>query len=243
MEITILGRWGAYPEAGEATAGYLIEHKDEKILIDCGSGVLAQLQNYIKLSDLTYVIISHTHHDHVADLGCLQYACLIDMDLGKRSEVLPIYIADESNLNKFKAMMGTDIRRISNKESLNIDDLSFTFLKTFHEAYCLAMKIQIHDRTMIYTADTFFDGSLIDFCMNADILIAETSFYKDTDAKKYGHMNSTDVGTLADKANAQKVILTHLPHFGELERLVSEVGEIYQGSIELATSGLKIKLI
>jgi ribonuclease BN (tRNA processing enzyme) len=243
MKITVLGQWGAYPEAGEATAGYLIEHKDEKILIDCGSGVLAQLQRYIKLTDLTSVVISHTHHDHVADLGCLQYACLIDMDLGMRSEVLPIYIANESNENKYKAMMGTDIRNISTEASLNIDDLSFTFFKTFHEAYCLAMKIQFQDKTMIYTADTFFDESLIHFCLNADVLIAETSFYKDSDAKKYGHMNSTDVGTLADKANAGKVILTHLPHFGEAGRLVSEVREIYPGLVELAYCGMKFKLV
>jgi ribonuclease BN (tRNA processing enzyme) len=244
MQITVLGQWGAYPKAGEATAGYLIEHNDEKILMDCGSGVLAQLQRYINLSELTAVIISHTHHDHVADLGCLQYACLIDMDLGIRPEVLPIYISNESNVNKYRAMIGTDIKNISTEESLIIDDLSFTFFKTFHEAYCLAMKIQIQDKTMIYTADTFFDESLIHFCLNADVLIAEASFYKEfSDAKKYGHMNSIEVGALAHKANAGKVILTHLPHFGEVGRLVSEVREIYQGSIELASCGMKIKLV
>jgi ribonuclease BN (tRNA processing enzyme) len=112
MKITVLGPWGAYPKAGEATAGYLLEHEDEKILIDCGSGVLAQLQKYIALSEITAVIISHTHFDHIADLGCLQYACLIDTDLGLRTSTLPIYIADESNNSQYKAMNGTEIRRI-----------------------------------------------------------------------------------------------------------------------------------
>jgi ribonuclease BN (tRNA processing enzyme) len=244
MEITVLGQWGAYPKAGEATAGYLIEHKNEKILIDCGSGVLAQLQRYIKLSDLTSVIISHTHYDHVADLGCLQYACLIDMDLGKRSKVLPIYISNESNKDQYKPMLGSELLHISTEASIIIDDLSISFFKTFHGAYCLAMKIQTQDKTLIYTADTYFDDSLIPFCQNADIALVETSFFKEvSDAKKYGHMNSIEVGTLADKANIGKVILTHLPHFGDREILIAEVAEIYQGSIELASCGMKIKLI
>jgi ribonuclease BN (tRNA processing enzyme) len=244
MEITILGQWGAYPKAGEATAGYLIEHNKEKILIDCGSGVLAQLQRYINLKELTAVIISHTHHDHVADLGCLQYACLIDTDLGMRTKVLPIYISDESNGNKYKAMMGTEIHSISTGELLNIDELSFTFFKTFHEAFCLAMKIQIHDKSMIYTADTYYHESLIPFCWDADLLIAETSFYKEIrDAKKYGHMNSSEVGTLANEANVGKVILTHLPHFGDVDKLAAEVSEFYQESVVLAHCGMKIKLV
>jgi ribonuclease BN (tRNA processing enzyme) len=243
MKITVLGPWGAYPKAGEATAGYLVEHENEKILIDCGSGVLAQLQKYIKLSELTAVFISHTHFDHIADLGCLQYACLIDTDLGLRSSLLSIFIPNESNEGKFKSMKGTELRSISVKESVQIGELEFSFIQTVHEAYCLAMKIQFDNKTVVYTADTSFDESLIHFCAGVDVVIAETSFYKSfTDAKKYGHMNSIEVGTLALKASIKKVILTHLPHFGEVDRLVLEVGEIYKGPTELAYCGMEIIL-
>ncbi|QGQ98327.1 MBL fold metallo-hydrolase [Paenibacillus psychroresistens] len=240
MKITVLGPWGAYPKAGEATAGYLLEHEDEKILIDCGSGVLAQLQKHIQLSEVTAVIISHTHFDHIADLGCLQYACLIDTDLGNRTSILPIYMADESNNNQYKAMSGTEIRRIAVGEALSINELQFSFFQTFHGVYCLAVKLEFANRTFVYTADTFYDDSLVQFCANADVVIAETSFYKSFEAKKYGHMNTTDVGTLALKANIGKVYLTHLPHFGEQASLADEVGEIYPGPIALAYCGMEI---
>jgi ribonuclease BN (tRNA processing enzyme) len=243
LKITVLGPWGAYPKAGEATAGYLLEHLDEKILVDCGSGVLAQLQKYIKLSEITAVIISHTHFDHIADLGCLQYACLIDQDLGIRTSTLPIYMADEANDNKFKEMAGTEIRRISVEEALVIKRLRFTFFKTFHGAFCLAMKIQYLNKTIVYTADTYYDETLVDFCANADALIAETSFNKAiTDAKKYGHMNTTDVGTLAMKARIGKAFLTHLPHFGDLDQLAGEVAEVFKGEIERVYCGMEIEL-
>ena len=94
MRVTVLGPWGAYPKSREATAGYLLEIEDQKNLIYCGSGVISVLQQYISLHDLTAVFISHHHYDHVADVGCLQYACLIDTDLDKRKVDLPVCVAD-----------------------------------------------------------------------------------------------------------------------------------------------------
>ena len=46
MKMTVVGFWGGFPEAGEATSGYLFEHDGFRLLVDCGSGVLAQLQKY-----------------------------------------------------------------------------------------------------------------------------------------------------------------------------------------------------
>lgn len=78
MKMTVVGFWGGFPEAGEATSGYLFEHDGFRLLVDCGSGVLAQLQKYITPSHIDAVVLSHYHHDHVADIGVLQYARLIN---------------------------------------------------------------------------------------------------------------------------------------------------------------------
>ncbi|PRS39145.1 hypothetical protein C6W19_10090, partial [Bacillus sp. RJGP41] len=43
-------------------------------VLDCGSGVLSQLQNHMKPEDLGAVVLSHYHPDHVADIGVLQHA-------------------------------------------------------------------------------------------------------------------------------------------------------------------------
>jgi ribonuclease BN (tRNA processing enzyme) len=248
MKLTILGHWGAYPAAGEATAGYLIQHEGNNLLLDCGSGVLAQLQKHIKLTELSQVLITHVHHDHVADLGCLQYGCLIDTDLKRRSEPLPIHFAhdphsDENENAVYKTMMGSEVIRFSERDSFELSGLRFSFMKTFHGAYCVAVKIEFENKVLVYTADTFYDDSLIDFCRGADLLIAETSFYAEvTNARDYGHMNTAEVGRLAAQANVKKLILTHLPHFGEIHTLADEVTEFYKGEVVLARCGLELSL-
>lgn len=245
MRLTVLGPWGAYPSAGEATAGYLLEHQGKKILLDCGSGVLSVVQKYAQLEELCTAFISHRHHDHIADLGCLQYACLIDSDLNKRTEPLKIYISGES-LNKddaYRTMKGSEVHSVSVHDEWNLNGMKFSFFKTFHEVYCLGVKITDGKKTIVYTADTYFDESLIGFCKDADVLVVETSFYADIqNAKQYGHMNTSEVGYLAKMANPRKVVLTHLPHFGDPSSLVEEVKQQYTGDVLLAESGLVIEL-
>src|SRR3712207_9222545 len=73
MKITVIGCWGAYPEKNEATTGYLLQTGEHNILIDCGSGILSRIQEYIPLNKIDSVILSHYHGDHVADIIPLQY--------------------------------------------------------------------------------------------------------------------------------------------------------------------------
>ena len=48
MKLTIIGFWGGYPKKNGASSGYLLEHDGFNLLIDCGSGVLAKMQNMIR---------------------------------------------------------------------------------------------------------------------------------------------------------------------------------------------------
>src|SRR5690606_26080497 len=90
MKVIPVGIWGGYPKANGATSSFLIEHDGFHCLVDCGSGVLASVQNYVPLEKLDAVVISHYHADHVADTGSLQHSKLINSYLGKPSPVLPI---------------------------------------------------------------------------------------------------------------------------------------------------------
>lgn len=69
MKVTVIGCYGGFPTANEATSGYLFQSGDFSLLVDCGSAVLSKLFGYVPAEKLDAVVLSHYHHDHIADIG------------------------------------------------------------------------------------------------------------------------------------------------------------------------------
>ena len=86
MKLTILGNNGPFPAAAGACSGYLLRHNGKNILIDCGNGVLANLQRFIHFEELDAIVLTHLHSDHVSDMNVLRYALQIKR---KRRRSLP----------------------------------------------------------------------------------------------------------------------------------------------------------
>jgi ribonuclease BN (tRNA processing enzyme) len=244
MKLTVIGQWGGYPKAGEASTGYLLEHKGFKLLIDCGSGVLSHLQHHVEATDLDAVLLSHYHPDHVADIGVLQHALLIQYFLGRNKGTLPVY-AHREDQRGYDTITYKDLMKAHEyKEdtSLSIGPFTVTFVKTKHPVPCYGMRIEAEGKSMFYTADSAFKESFVPFGKDADVLLCECNFYGGMDASNAGHMSSLDAGNLAQKTNAGKLILTHLPHFGELEQLITEAKTIYNGEVLLAKKDMEVDI-
>ncbi|MCP8968227.1 MBL fold metallo-hydrolase [Ectobacillus ponti] len=239
MKMTVIGFWGGYPEAGEATSGYLFEHEGFRLLVDCGSGVLAQVQKYVHPGDLDAVILSHYHHDHVADIGVLQYARLITSVTGRDIPVLPIYghLFDKSGFDRLTHEPYTKGTAYDPEAELSIGPFSLRFLQTAHPVSCFAMRITAGGKTVVYTADSSYLAGFMAFAKEADLFICECNMYADQDGKGAGHMNSTEAGIIAKEAGVGALLLTHLPHAGNVQDLAEQAGEVYEGRIDLAHSG------
>ncbi len=74
MKLTVLGNYAPYAPEGCATSGYLLESAGGKLLLDCGSGVLARLQRFTSPDEIGAVVLTHLHGDHIADMTLLRYA-------------------------------------------------------------------------------------------------------------------------------------------------------------------------
>ncbi|CAG9622964.1 MBL fold metallo-hydrolase [Sutcliffiella rhizosphaerae] len=239
MKLTVVGFWGGYPAKNSATSGYLVEHENFKLLIDCGSGVLAQLQNYMDVTELDAVILSHYHHDHVADIGPLQFARLISFYMGKTVTQLPIYGHDE-DVQGFAALDHKEYTKGIAYDPLKpaqVGPFTIEFLKTTHPVPCYAMKVSTEEGSFVYTADTSYQESFITFSKGADLLICECNLYAHQNGESAGHMNSHDAAKIAALSDVPELLLTHLPHFGNTLQLVEEAGTIYKGNITLAHKG------
>ena len=72
MKITCLGTGTPEAHARRASSGYLVEIGEDKILLDCGGGVVSRLiEAGYRPSDITHLFFTHLHSDHMMDYARL----------------------------------------------------------------------------------------------------------------------------------------------------------------------------
>jgi ribonuclease BN (tRNA processing enzyme) len=71
MRFSVLGGCGAWPEAGQACSGFLVEYDGFQLVLDLGYATMPRLLEHIAADRVDAVIVSHGHPDHCADLNPL----------------------------------------------------------------------------------------------------------------------------------------------------------------------------
>ncbi|RHW50185.1 MBL fold metallo-hydrolase [Bombilactobacillus bombi] len=243
MKLTVLGYYGGYPYRGQATSGYLVQEQGFNLLLDCGSGVLNSLMTVIDPLQLDAVLLTHYHHDHMADLGVLQYYWQLKTGKKKHPQ-LTIYGHTQDPLN-FASLTMPNVSQglaYSELQSLDLGPFTITFLKTIHPVPAFATKIvsKKDNKIFVFTSDTAYFEGLIEFSQQADLLVTDTNF----GAAKKGqiwHMTSQQSGKLAQDAHVQRLVISHLPQEYSLDKLQRETQQA-AGDIAVirARTGLKI---
>lgn len=72
MRLTVLGSGSPEAYARRASSGYLLEIGADRILFDCGGGVFDNLLRSGRMpTDITHIVFSHLHSDHMMDYARL----------------------------------------------------------------------------------------------------------------------------------------------------------------------------
>lgn len=239
MNCKVIGCLGAYPGISKPTSGYLIEENGTKVLLDCGSGVLSRLQEWLPLWELDAVVISHYHPDHCADLGCLQYAVMIDHQLKRRTKSFCAWgPGEEGRLTYKEFCTGHSYLKT---DSFMVGGLTFEISPNIHEIPSFAIKVTGADGTsFVYSGDTGFYDGLVSFARDADCFLCESSFYENQRNISKEHLTSAEAAKIAQRANVRRLVLTHLPHYGAWNQLKEEAKACYSGEILLAEPGLQL---
>lgn len=227
MKITTLGCLGAYPYNGQGTTSFLIESEGYHLLLDAGSGTLLELEKVLNPLDLDAVIISHYHHDHIADLGVLQYYWQL-YPKTKERPLLPIYGHGEDPI-AFERLTLPNVSQgydYLHEKSLEIGPFLITFMKTIHPVICYAMRIveKSTGKVFVFTGDSGYLEAFIDFTAEADLFLADTYLFAGNE-KHFAHFTSKEAGEIAKAAWVKQLVLTHLPQHGDLTQLQKEAQE------------------
>jgi ribonuclease BN (tRNA processing enzyme) len=241
LKLTILGCQSPFPGPGGATAGYLLETKKGTILLDCGSGVISQLQRFTSLKDLDAVLISHLHEDHISDVGILHYAYSLYRRLGERIPLLPVYIPEKtapSLAQRIYYKQAVEVRTVSSASSLDLIGLHITFLETDHGLTCLAVKCIEGDKIFVYGADAGVDTPFIPFIEGADLFLCEGTYRKEPPPNRApGHLSNEEAVRIANQGKCKHLVLTHLYPEYDLDEYQQEIRPFFQGNLSVARIG------
>lgn len=241
MKLTVLGYMGGYPYNGHGTSSYLLQQDGYNLLIDCGSGAVNELAAVVDPLQLDAVILSHYHHDHIADVGVLQYYWQLNQG-NKKHDLLQIYGNTQDPINYSMLSMDgvSEGKSYVEGEPLKLGPFTIVFLKTVHPVPTYAMRITDGHSVLGFTADTDFFEGLVPFFDKCDVLVTDTNFDSTKTAPKW-HMTSEESGNLARKTGSETLILSHLPQQLDLDKIYEEA-KLLKGdsNVKLATEKLEI---
>jgi len=256
MNLTILGSGAALPNPKRSGPSYLLKIKDDLILLDAGPGTLRQFEKVKKdYFNLTHILISHTHADHLTDLiAILQSIFVRTLELaGGTKREKPIIVIGPPGFKKvynfFKKTMSPEKEPYEIKVyemGDSIKDFKNWKLEskiTRHVEFwdSVAFKITTKEQVFVYSGDTAFCPEIIEFCRGADTLLIEATLPISIAFPK-NHLNPQFVSEIAALSGAKKLILTHLYDLNTPAEIKKEVAKKFKGKIIIAKDLEKITL-
>lgn len=88
-------------------------------------------------------------------------------------------------------------------------------------------------KVLVFTGDSGYLESFIPFAKEADLFLSDTYLFAGNERHK-AHFTSKESGEIAKAAKVKKLVLTHLPQFGDLTQLENEAKEAAGEEIEVA---------
>lgn len=233
--LTVLGCSGTYADSGGAGTGYLLRSPEATVWHDCGPGTLGNLQKHVALEALDAVVISHSHPDHWVELPVLHNALRYDLGIAG----LDVYLTAETK-ELAEQLIGQPaaptlvFHVIDQFSTMTIADQSWSFALTDHPVETLASRVQVADRTFVFSADTGPGFEVTQFGSGIDLFLCEATFATDQESETAPHLSARQAGMLAKQADVGRLIITHLLPGSDVLNHLCEAECAYGAPVEQA---------
>jgi ribonuclease BN (tRNA processing enzyme) len=220
VQIIVIGCSPAWPNAGGAQSGYLVEGEGGRLLLDCGPGVLARLRT----ADggwprVDAVAITHFHLDHWGDLVPWIFGASFGpgREIPKPelwlppggSERLKRYGEDMSFADRIDTAF--DVREYSDSTSFTAAGFEVLPLRLDHYSeLTFGMRVSNHSKTLAYSGDTGPSEKLVVLARDADVFLCEATLGKPEPAER-GHLSEDEAVEAFRASNARRLVVIHRP--------------------------------
>jgi ribonuclease BN (tRNA processing enzyme) len=246
MRLTVLGGCGAWPEAGQACSGYLVEHDGFRLLVDVGYAIVPRLLERAAADQIDAVYISHAHPDHCADLNPLLRARALRDD---PPAPLPVYALPGAldavlALDAPQMLAGAYVlHELSAGSRLDIGPFRAETRLLPHWVPNAGLRLAAGGRVLAYTGDSGPSPQVVELARRADLLLAEATYVRQVPESSRRYLSSArDAGQRAADAGAGRLLLTHLWPGTDPSAARAAAGDRYDGQIGVATAGLVLDL-
>ena len=257
MQVTVLGKSPAWQDADGACSGYLIEEAGVRVVLDCGNGVFGKLRRYADYVDIDAVVISHLHADHFLDLVPFSYALkyaprqqpvAVGGWPGTDRPARPVLHVPEGGRDVFRRVVGAwgsedlvetafDLREYRPDDVLEIGPMRVRFREVPHFTQTQAVEITADGGRMTYGADHSPTDDLVDFARGTDLLLIEATLPRPERDGPRGHITPAEAGEHGRRAQARRLVLTHISDELDPEWARAEAEREFGGPVELAREG------
>jgi ribonuclease BN (tRNA processing enzyme) len=243
MRLTVIGCSGSFPGPDSPASCYLLEAEGFRLVMDMGNGALGVLQRHAELFGIDAVCISHLHADHCIDL-CSYWVARQYAPGGPRPPI-PVY-GPRGTAERVAGMCGEDVASVRARfevhdlepQSQEIGPFRVTTDHMNHPVETFGFRVEHAGWKLAYSADTGATDALVRLAEGVNVLLCEASFLDSETNPPDLHLTGRQAGEYATRADAGRLVLTHLVPWYEPEWLLEDTAGSYCGPLSAATSGL-----
>jgi ribonuclease BN (tRNA processing enzyme) len=220
VRLTVIGCSPAWPNPGGAHSGYLVEGP-ERLLLDCGPGVLPRLRETEGWPELDAIAITHFHLDHWGDLVPWVWGTMYRKAVRESHPELWIPTFGRTLLEEIGARLGFPdmfertfhVREYAPDTPFQVGDLAVTAVRVPHyrlETY--AFRVQSNSSVLAYSGDSAPSQELVTAARDADLFVCEATLLRgELDGEPRGHLSLEEAIDAFEKSGARRLLVTHRP--------------------------------